>query len=186
MKREVVDGNRGHIASQFHPMPASLVAVEEPKFGPEIQHVCSPQVLPHRSQHPIGWKITDNRCPGAAEIGGTKQVVGEIVVPIIVDRYVHGSGGVGRGLDARDPRGCRQPGQPVCEVRPACSSVARHLKIAVVGTGIEQSLLERRLGDRREGRVVGDAVVQRKRRVVRPLVHDEQLAAIDSRRQVAQ
>ena len=136
-------------------------------------------ILAHHSNHAIGRQIAVDRRPRRAAVGRAIEVVAVVVAAVIVERDVDRVLRVARRLDARHVAGLRQVRQAIGDRQPGLAGVARDLQIAVIGADPQHAAPQRRFGDRRDGGVVGHAIVQRQRRFGGQLRHHAQRRAID-------
>ncbi len=184
MDDEVVERHGREIEAQPTPVGSPVPGVEQPELGSDEQHLRIAGVLPRGAEHSIGGQVADDGGPRLAVVARPVQVVRKIVVPVVVDRDVHRSLVVAGRFDARDPRHLREPRHAVRHVGPGPPVVERDLDVPVVGADIQHARPQRRFGDRGERGEIGDAVVERERRVVGPLAHDQEVPSIDPGREL--
>src|SRR5689334_22999030 len=77
-----------------------------------------------------------------------------IVEPVMLEGHVGGSRGGTRWLNPGDLGVLRDTRRVAGEVGPVLAAIARHLQIAVVGTGPNHASLRGRFGDADHGAVV--------------------------------
>ena len=121
-----------------------------------------------------------------AVVARFKEIILEIIVPVVIDCYIDRSRSETGRLDTIDPCIIRQVGQAVGYLDPRSASVTGNLYIAVVRPDVERRRILRRLGDGGQGRIVGNTVVQRQGGFVRHHAHDGEVATVDTGGQITQ
>ena len=97
-----------------------------------------------------------NASPASTSIAADQQIGSEVSVLVIIQGHVNRIGIVQIGANIVHECGVGHTGQITdLNARPGTSTVISDLNQTVIGTGIEQILVERRLCQRRDGVVVG-------------------------------
>ena len=148
MNRELVHTHRGEV--RLKPLPA-LTAIEREenaRFGTHVQHVGVARILRERAHHFTGQPRGD-RAERRAEIGAHPHIRRIIVLPIVGDRDVHRARLKARRYHLRHKRMTgREARQILRDILPRRTVVLRHAHRAVVGAGVVDTLLLRRLRQR--------------------------------------
>ena len=150
--RQVVDGGHRQVAVERQPGRAVVAGDEQAALGAGVQQPGTLGILAYHPGEVVCGKIAADPGPGGAVIRGLEQVRRVVVELVAEGGHVGGRRVVRRELDGGHGRPLGQLGRR--DLLPIAAAVTGQVHQPVVGTGPEQPLPVRRLGEGEDGAVV--------------------------------
>ncbi len=162
MNLEIEHGHGGQSVLQSFPVLAAVEGDEQAEFRSGEQQVGIGGIFANHVHRPgCRRDAIGDFGPRVAVVFGGVNVDGEISAAVVVEGHVDRTFLFVGSLDAADVGALGHAGHVARHVGPRLAAVARDLKIAVIGAGIEHSRAHRRFGDRGDTRPGHDAIVKR-------------------------
>ena len=142
---DVAHGHDRQVATKRDPVRAAIPRDPQSQLAAEVQEVVPVRILTN-DMAPAGGlrQITNDRLPGATEVGRHEHVRRVVIVLVMIRHDVRGARRVARRLDRRNPRVRREARHVPEDVRPRLPTVARDLDVPIVRADPDHVRVERR------------------------------------------